>query len=131
MPGDARSGRALNSLHQGAEQSWLFLRLKLVVVGQLSRWLSSAFSPGPRAGARPRVMRKTCGTGLAVEVAVALGVRGGSLLELRSSAGAEGPTPLSHEVEGGLPGCWACVVTQTERGCGAGECNFDFLLQDE
>ena len=43
----------LNSLHRGAEQSWLFLRLKLVVVGQLSHWLSSAFLPGPRPGARP------------------------------------------------------------------------------
>ena len=40
-----------------------------------------------------------------VEVAVALGCAAArafaaSLLELRSSAGADGPTPLSHEVEG-------------------------------
>ena len=48
---------------------------------------------------------QTCGTGLVVEVAVALGCAAArafaaSLLELRSSAGADGPTPLSHEVEG-------------------------------
>ena len=93
MPGDARSGRTLNSLHQGAEQSWLFLRLKLVVVGQLAfiRLLARA-----KEGPDP-CHAQTCGTALAVEVAVALGA-------LRSSAGAEGPTPLSQEVEGDFRG---------------------------
>ena len=43
----------------------------LVVAGHLSHWLSSAFSPGPRPVLYHALM---CGTGLAVEVGVALGV---------------------------------------------------------
>ena len=58
---------------------------------------------------------KTCGTGLAVEVAVALGVRCGWSFHCFLAGIAHGPTPLSHGVEKRLSGCWACVVTQAEQ----------------
>ena len=109
MPGDARSGRTLELL---APRS----RAKLVVlafeVG--GRWSAESLAfirllARAKARGQTRIMRKRVEQAWRLRWLSLLGCAAArafaaSLLELRSSAGADGPTPHSHEVEGDFRG---------------------------